>query len=229
MKQTLNNYVIKVIGVGGCGHNNIGLLYNWLKNAEYISINSDKQGLSYSYPNHENKNLPRIKHLQIGTNITGGLGSGGILEVGKTIASNDRDIIRNALQNADIVFIIAGMGGGIGSGVTPIIASCAKEIEAITIGIVTIPFSFEGKKRCQNAKVGLDLLKKYADGIVIIDNDDLAKGKGVLSDVLRLNLADCVPLMTNTMLDEIWKTHRKMERLITMYKALQQCVKVKDI
>ena len=217
------------MGVGGCGHNNIGLLYNWLKNAEYISINSDKQGLSYSPPSHKCNILPQIKHLQIGSNITGGLGSGGILEKGKTIGNNDRRIIRNTLQNADIVFIIAGMGGGIGSGVTPVIASCAKEIGAITIGVVTLPFSFEGKRRCQNAKKGLDLLAKYVDDIVIMDNNALSKRDAVLSDVLRLNFTDCFPAMTNAMLDEIWKTYQKMECLITMYNTLQQCINVNDI
>lgn len=218
------NHTVKVIGVGGCGHNNLGLLYKWLGNAEYISINTDKQALNCVPPKCDEEQLPRIKYMQIGTEVTGGLGSGGVLEIGRQVAYTDKKKIQNILQKADIVFIIAGMGGGIGSGVAPIVAACAKELGAITVGIVTMPFSFEGKKRHQDAEIGLENLKSNVDAMVVLDNDDFLKQGITLSETLRLKLADCVPAITNAMLDGIWQMHREMRCMLSMYCNLQQSI-----
>jgi cell division protein FtsZ len=162
--------------------------------------------------------------MQLGEKITRGLGSGGLSELAKNLALADKERIQALLLNTDVVFIVAGMGGGMGSGVAPLIASYAKKAGAIVIGIVTMPFSYEGARRLRNAEAGLHNLKCYADTVVVVDNNDLVKQGGKLSEVLRLKLADYVPEITRVMLDDVWQTYRKLERMIGTYANFQEFI-----
>ncbi len=156
---------IKVIGVGGGGCNAVNrMIDEGLQGLEFISINTDSQDLIAS------KAGTRIR---IGEKSTRGLGAGGNPEVGRTAAEESRDEIREALNGADMVFITAGMGGGTGTGAAPIVAEISREIGALTIGVVTKPFSFEGPRRTKSALSGIDNLKKNADTLIVIPNDRL--------------------------------------------------------
>ncbi len=156
---------IKVIGVGGGGCNAVNrMIDEGLQGLEFISINTDSQDLVAS------KAGTRIR---IGEKSTRGLGAGGNPEVGRTAAEESRDEIREALNGADMVFITAGMGGGTGTGAAPIVAEISREIGALTIGVVTKPFSFEGPRRTKSALSGIDNLKKNADTLIVIPNDRL--------------------------------------------------------
>jgi len=160
-----NSAVIKVIGVGGAGCNALNrMLEANLQGVDYIAINTDKQALGRC--NSEVK-------VQIGEKLTRGLGAGGNPEIGQRSAEETLDDIADMLEGADMVFITAGMGGGTGTGAAPIIAKAAKDMGILTVGVVTKPFSFEGKKRMDQANLGLEFLKKYVDSLVVVPNDKL--------------------------------------------------------
>jgi len=156
---------IKVVGVGGGGNNAVDrMIEENLKGVEFITINTDKQALGRSKAS--------VK-IQIGEKITRGLGAGANPEIGCKSAEESRDDILEALKGADMVFVTAGMGGGTGTGAAPVVARIAKEEGILTVGVVTKPFSFEGRKRMLNAEKGIEELKKNVDTLVIIPNDKL--------------------------------------------------------
>ncbi|MGL5189741.1 MAG: cell division protein FtsZ, partial [Cetobacterium sp.] len=156
---------IKVIGAGGAGGNAINdMISAGVTGVEYIAANTDAQDL--------NNSLADIR-VQLGEKLTRGLGAGADPEVGKQAAEEDVEKLRNLLEETDMLFITAGMGGGTGTGSAPVIAKIAKEMGVLTIGIVTRPFSFEGRKRKTNADLGLSNLEKHVDSLVIIPNDKL--------------------------------------------------------
>ncbi len=164
-EQTEEFVSIKVIGIGGSGNNAIEEMANHRINGlRLIALNTDLQALSLSQASQT---------VQIGKLTTRGLGAGGDPEIGKKAAEEDRSTISKVLEDADIVFITAGMGGGTGSGAAPIVAEIAKREGALTIGVVTRPFSFEGKKRMIQAEQGIELLKKQVDALITISNDRL--------------------------------------------------------
>lgn len=156
---------IKVIGVGGGGNNAVNrMIESGLKGVEFIAVNTDKQALFTSKAEHK---------LQIGDKLTKGLGAGANPEVGKKAAEESREDILKLLQGSDMVFVTAGMGGGTGTGAAPVVAEIAKELGILTVGVVTKPFMFEGKRRMQNAELGIQELKSKVDTLVTIPNDRL--------------------------------------------------------
>ena len=156
---------IKVIGVGGGGCNAVNrMITAGVKGVEFIVANTDKQVLDAS---------PAETKLQIGMNITHGLGAGANPEIGRQAAEESKDEIRAALDGSDMVFVTCGLGGGTGTGAAPVVAEIAQDIGALTVGIVTKPFRFEGKKRMEQAIIGLDELKKHVDTLIVIPNDKL--------------------------------------------------------
>ena len=156
---------IKVIGIGGGGCNAVNRMINsGLKGVDFIVANTDLQVL--------NDSLAPTK-LQLGSELTDGLGAGANPAIGKEAALESKEEIEEALKGADMVFVTCGMGGGTGTGASPIIAEIAQELGALTVGIVTKPFSFEGKKRMEQAIAGLDELKKHVDTLIVIPNDRL--------------------------------------------------------
>lgn len=157
---------IKVCGVGGGGGNAVNrMIAAGLQDVDFIVINTDAQAL---------KNSPSPRRLQIGLEVTGGLGSGGKPEIGKKAALEDTERLTEILQGADMVFLTAGLGGGTGTGAAPVVAEIAKATGALTMGIVTLPFSFEGATRMENAKAGLEELQKHVNSLIVIPNDRVA-------------------------------------------------------
>jgi len=158
---------IKVVGIGGGGNNAIREMnLQGMSNLDLIAINTDLQALSLSQAGQK---------IQIGKSLTNGLGTGGNPEIGKKAAEEDKDKISRALERADIVFITAGMGGGTGSGVSSVVAKIAKQHGVLTIGVVTKPFAFEGKKRKLQAEAGIEELKNEVDALITISNDRLLR------------------------------------------------------
>ena len=156
---------IKVIGVGGAGNNAVNrMIESGVKGVDFIVANTDLQVLN-------NSNAP-IK-IQIGEKLTNGLGAGANPDIGREAALESKEELKEALSGADMVFITCGMGGGTGTGAAPVIADIAQELGALTVGIVTKPFSFEGKKRMNHALGGLEELKKHVDTLIVIPNDRL--------------------------------------------------------
>ena len=156
---------IKVIGLGGGGGNAINrMVESGVKGVEFIAANTDLQVL--------NSSKADVK-IQIGASLTDGLGAGARPEIGKEAAVESKKEIEDALTGADMVFVTCGMGGGTGTGAAPIVAEIAQALGALTVGIVTKPFSFEGKKRMQNALEGIAELKKHVDTLIVIPNDRL--------------------------------------------------------
>ncbi|QMV40375.1 cell division protein FtsZ [Cohnella cholangitidis] len=156
---------IKVIGVGGGGSNAVNrMIENGVKGVEFITVNTDAQAL------HLTKSEQK---LQIGDKLTRGLGAGANPDVGKKAAEESREFITNTLRSADMVFVTAGMGGGTGTGAAPVIAELAKECGALTVGVVTRPFTFEGRKRSTQAELGIEALKEKVDTLIVIPNDRL--------------------------------------------------------
>jgi cell division protein FtsZ len=156
---------IKVIGCGGGGSNAVNrMIAGGVKGVEFITLNTDAQALALSQA--------EIK-LQIGEKLTRGLGAGANPEVGKKAAEESRELIENALRGADMVFVTAGMGGGTGTGAAPVVAEIAKELGALTVGVVTRPFSFEGRKRSMQGEAGIAALKEKVDTLIVIPNDRL--------------------------------------------------------
>ena len=156
---------IKVVGVGGGGCNAVNrMIEEGVQSVEFYVVNTDLQVLNASLcPNK----------IQIGKNITGGRGAGANPEVGRAAALERKSELEEALSGADMVFVACGMGGGTGTGAAPIIAEIAQELGSLTVGIVTKPFKFEGKRRMENALLGLDDLKKHVDTLIVIPNDRL--------------------------------------------------------
>ena len=156
---------IKVVGVGGGGNNAVDrMIGDGMSGVEFVSINTDKQQLDRS--------LAPTK-IQIGEKLTRGLGAGGNPEVGEKSVDETKEEIANVFKDADMVFVTAGMGGGTGTGAAPKVAGIAKEMGILTVGVVTKPFLFEGKKRMSNAEMGIAELKKHVDTLVIIPNNKL--------------------------------------------------------
>ncbi len=186
--QMTNNYAsIKVVGCGGGGGNAVNRMVKaGLKGVEFIAVNTDMQALTMSGAGTK---------IQIGDKVTKGLGAGAVPEVGRRSAEESREEIAAALKGADLVFVTAGMGGGTGTGCAPVVAEIAREQGALTIAVVTKPFSFEGKQRMRNAEAGINDLKQRVDTLVVIPNDRLlqvvSKGTsmveafGIADDVLR--------------------------------------------
>lgn len=156
---------IKVIGVGGGGNNAVNRMISaGLRGVEFLTVNTDAQALLLSQAPMK---------IQIGEKLTKGLGAGANPEVGEKAAQESRDDILAALKGADMVFVTAGMGGGTGTGAAPVVAECAKEIGALTVGVVTKPFSFEGRRRMQQAERGIAKLMEKVDTLITIPNDRL--------------------------------------------------------
>ena len=160
-----NTAQIRVIGVGGGGCNAVNrMIEEGLKGVNFMSVNTDKQALNTSKA--ETK-------IQIGEKLTKGLGAGANPEIGQKAAEENFEEITKFITGADMIFITAGMGGGTGTGAAPVIAKAAKDLGILTVGVVTKPFTFEGKKRREHAEVGIKYLKKYVDSLVIVPNDRL--------------------------------------------------------
>lgn len=173
--------VIKVVGVGGGGNNAVNrMIEAGIECVEFIAINTDKQALSLS---------KAPQKVQIGSKITKGLGAGANPEIGAKAAEESRDEIVQYLQDADMVFVTAGMGGGTGTGAAPVVAEIAKEMGILTVGIVTKPFWFEGATRTKNMKIGLENLKNSVDTLVVIPNDkllEIAENKTPVTESFRM-------------------------------------------
>ncbi|MFF2482891.1 cell division protein FtsZ [Paenibacillus sp. NPDC058071] len=156
---------IKVIGVGGGGSNAVNrMIENGVKGVDFITVNTDAQALHLAKSEHK---------LQIGDKLTRGLGAGANPEVGKKAAEESRELVMNQLKGSDMVFVTAGMGGGTGTGAAPVIAEIARECGALTVGVVTRPFTFEGRKRSGQAEFGIEALKEKVDTLIVIPNDRL--------------------------------------------------------
>ncbi len=197
---------IKVVGCGGGGANAVNRMVDaGLKGVDFIAVNTDKQALSSSKADTK---------LQIGEKLTKGLGAGAVPEIGKRAAEESREEIAQLLKGADLVFVTAGMGGGTGTGAAPVVADIARELNCLTIAVVTKPFQFEGKQRMKNAESGISELKQFVDTLVVIPNDRLlqvvSKGTSMLEafrvadDVLRQGIqgiSDLIALPATINLD----------------------------
>jgi cell division protein FtsZ len=189
---------IKVIGVGGGGGNAVNrMVSEGLGGVEFISINTDNQALMMS------KSKVRVR---IGDKLTRGLGAGGNPEIGRKAAEESADELYEVVRGADMVFIACGMGGGTGTGASPVVAQIAKELGALTIGVVTKPFSFEGNRRMQSAESGIEALKSQVDTLIVIPNDrllqiadkraSLQQAFSLADDVLRQGIQGISELIT---------------------------------
>lgn len=173
MMEMSDEAVIKVVGVGGGGGNAVDhMVRESIEGVEFISVNTDAQALRKS-------SVSTV--IQIGGDITKGLGAGANPQVGRDSALEDREAIKSELQGSDMIFIAAGMGGGTGTGAAPIIAEVARELGILTVAVVTKPFSFEGKKRMAFAEQGIEELSKHVDSLITIPNEKLLKvlGRGI--------------------------------------------------
>lgn len=172
---------IIVVGVGGGGCNAVNrMIEAELKNVDFIAVNTDKQDLDIC--------KAEVK-LQIGEKLTKGLGAGGNPEVGQRSAEENIEDITRLLSGADMVFVTCGMGGGTGTGAAPIVAKVAKDMGILTVGVVTRPFTFEGRRRSEHAEMGIKFLKKFVDSIVIVPNDkllDIAEPNTTMIEALRM-------------------------------------------
>src|SRR5688572_13362339 len=193
-----NTAQIKVIGVGGGGGNAVNRMVNeGLGGVDFIAVNTDNQALMLS------KAKTRVR---IGDKLTRGLGAGGNPEIGRKAAEESADELYEVLRGADMVFIACGMGGGTGTGASPVIAQIAKELGALTIGVVTRPFTFEGARRMQNANAGIENLKAQVDTLIVIPNDrllqmadkraTLQQAFSLADDVLRQGIQGISELIT---------------------------------
>ncbi|WP_193001628.1 cell division protein FtsZ [Vibrio litoralis] len=198
MMEMSDDAVIKVVGVGGGGGNAVEhMVRESIEGVEFISVNTDAQAL---------RKVSVSNVIQIGGDITKGLGAGANPQVGRDSALEDREAIKAVLAGADMVFIAAGMGGGTGTGAAPVIAEVAKELGILTVAVVTKPFSFEGKKRMAFAEQGIEELSKHVDSLITIPNEKLLKvlGRGITlleafakaNDVLRNAVQGIAELIT---------------------------------
>jgi cell division protein FtsZ len=187
MRDTTGNYlaVIKVIGVGGGGTNAVNRMIDaGLTGVEFIAINTDAQALAMSDADEK---------IHIGTKATRGLGAGANPEVGRAAATESRDELKDALKGADMIFVTAGEGGGTGTGAAPIVADLARELDALTVGVVTRPFQFEGRRRLDQAEHGIQELRDRVDTLIVIENDRLLQVVERRTSVLEaFRLADDV-------------------------------------
>ena len=195
-----HNYlaVIKVVGIGGGGVNAVNrMIEQGLKGVEFIAINTDAQALLMSDAD--------VK-LDVGRDSTRGLGAGADPEVGRRAAEDARDEIEELLKGADMVFVTAGEGGGTGTGGAPVVASIARKLGALTVGVVTRPFSFEGKRRGGQAEAGITALRESCDTLIVIPNDrllQLGDAQVSLMDAFQL-LSGCVlPVLGNVTLSRL--------------------------
>src|ERR687884_511298 len=183
MRDQAGNYLalIKVVGVGGGGSNAVNRMVDaGLTGCEFIAINTDAQALLMCDAD--------VK-MPIGSDVTRGLGAGADPSVGRSAAEESRDELKESLKGADMVFVTAGEGGGTGTGGAPIVAELARELEALTVGVVTRPFSFEGRRRSQQAEVGIAELAEKVDTLIVIENDRLlqvVEKRTPLSDAFRM-------------------------------------------
>ena len=191
---------IKVVGVGGAGNNVVNrMVSDGTKGVEFVAINTDKQVLSVSTADQK---------IQIGEKLTHGQGAGSNPDVGRQSAEENRNNISKAFEDADMVFITAGMGGGTGTGAGPIVADLARDAGALTIGVVTKPFSFEGKRRMQQAEAGVEEMLGKVDSLLVIPNDRLKYATDqkitminafeIADDVLRQAVTSISDLIKNT-------------------------------
>jgi len=191
---------IKVVGVGGAGNNVVNrMVQSGTTGVEFIAVNTDKQVLSVSSADQK---------IQIGEKQTHGQGAGSNPDIGKLSAEESRNNIANSIENADMVFITAGMGGGTGTGAAPVVADIAKEAGALTVGVVTKPFTFEGKRRMDQAKHGIEELLGKVDSLLVIPNDRLkfatdqkvtfANAFQIADDVLYQAVSSISDLIKNT-------------------------------
>ena len=193
---------IKVIGVGGAGNNAVDrLIESGLRSAEYIVVNTDNQALARSRAS---------KRIQIGVQLTKGLGAGADPTIGKAAAEENKEDIKAVLKDTDLLFITAGMGGGTGTGAAPVIAKLAKELKILTVAVVTLPFTFEAKRRMDNAMMGIEELKKTVDSIIMVPNDKIcqvvpkdtsfAEALKVADEVLRQGIRGIAELIVKSSL-----------------------------
>lgn len=168
--KPINQVKIKVIGVGGCGCNVVESMYSFgIRNVEFYVINTDIQALSIcKCPNK----------IQIGTDVTNGLGAGAVPDVGQKAALAAKPLIKEIIQDADMIFITAGLGGGTGTGASPIIAAIARELGILTVAFVTRPFKFEGPQRIRRAEAGLEKLREVTDTMIVVSNEKLLEVVG---------------------------------------------------
>src|SRR5712671_6898869 len=167
MRDQSGNYlaVIKVVGVGGGGTNAVNRMVDaGLTGVEFIAINTDAQALLMSDAD--------VK-VPIGQQVTRGLGAGADPDVGRNAALETRDELKDRLKGADMIFITAGEGGGTGTGAAPVVAEIGREIGALTVGVVTKPFAFEGRVRSERAEVGINNIREFVDTLIVIENDRL--------------------------------------------------------
>jgi cell division protein FtsZ len=198
LPQAENFAQIRVIGVGGGGSNAVNrMIVDGLSGIDFVAVNTDAQALMLS-------NAP--KRVRIGDKLTRGLGVGGKADMGRKAAEESADELHQVLQGSDMVFITAGMGGGTGTGASPIIAKVARELGALTIGVVTRPFSWEGAVRAQTARAGIEQLKEEVDTLIVIPNDRLLEitdkrislqaAFSLVDDVLRQGVQGISELIT---------------------------------
>lgn len=173
---------IKVVGIGGAGNNTVcRMMQVGIVGAEIVAVNTDAQDLLYTDADQK---------VLIGKELTRGLGAGADPHVGMEAAKENKDDIKHALEGADMVFITCGLGGGTGTGAAPIIADVAKKLGALTVGVVTLPFTMEGKQRMDNAKYGLDEMQTIVDTLIIIPNDKLLEIVPDVSITTAFKVAD---------------------------------------
>ena len=196
-----NKSIIKVIGVGGGGSNAVNHMYNQgIKDVEFVVVNTDAQAL---------KSSPVPLKLQLGANLTEGLGAGANPEKGRNAALETKEEIRELLSdNTKMVFITAGMGGGTGTGAAPVIAKIAKEMDILTVGIVTAPFVFEGRKKMQAAQLGIEALRASCDTVLVILNDKLREVYGNLAIRQAFGKADNILSTAAKSIAEIITVHQ---------------------
>lgn len=165
---------IKVVGVGGCGNNAIEyMIKNKVSGVDFICVNTDAQDL-------KNNPVSDNRKCNIGNNITRGLGAGANPDIGRQAAIEDRDKLKECIENCDMLFLTAGMGGGTGTGASPIIAELAREMGILTVAVVTKPWKYEKKKRMKNAEIGIEELRNKVDSLIVIPNDKLCSDKDML-------------------------------------------------
>ncbi|MHB1191295.1 MAG: cell division protein FtsZ, partial [Armatimonadota bacterium] len=181
MSNTGNGAVIKVVGIGGGGSNAVNRMIDCgVAGVDFVAMNTDLQVLYSAVAEQK---------IQIGESLTRGLGAGGDPEIGRNAAEESKQDIKKALEGADMVFVTAGMGGGTGTGAAPVVADIAREVGALTVGVVTKPFMFEGPRRARAAEEGIESLRDRVDTIIVIPNDrllDIGEKKGTLLDSFRM-------------------------------------------
>ena len=200
IRDTSGNYlaVIKVVGVGGAGTNAVNRMVDaGLGGVEFIAVNTDAQALLMCDAD--------VK-LQLGARVTRGLGAGANPEVGRAAADESRDELKEALKGADMIFVTAGEGGGTGTGAAPVVAELGRELRALTVGVVTRPFSFEGRRRAEQAEGGIQQLRDRVDTLIVIENDRLlqvvekrtsiVEAFRIADDILRQGVQGITDLIT---------------------------------